>query len=303
MRNFVINVAGAVAAFGVFGFLAVQQAEVALSATPDGWSVVDGLATAVAAERAGRKTFRLGVDGAIAAPSPSAHGLVVSGRATVASLSSDYAMADAALFPRGALRTPTPVTMDAGMQDRMEVVAAFDGTARDGASSARLGPDFDKEMAAALGVSFLEERDRFAAEDGEKELYCLTEALYFEARGETIEGQAAVAEVVLTRVDSKYWPDTVCGVVAQGDERRTGCQFSYRCDGKPEKIEDEEAWDTAGRIAKLMLQGAPRRWTGRATHYHADYVAPGWARTMEQTTKVGVHVFYRRLLRFSGSRG
>lgn len=303
MRKVVVNLAGVLSALALFAVLAVEQAQQAMSATPDGWSVVDGLATAVVSERAGRRTLRLGVDGDIAAPSPSAHGLVVSGRDSVAALASDYAMADAALFPRGALKTYAPEAEDADFQARIDSVDDVDAFAREEALEARLGPDFDVAFAASLGMSTLEEKDRLNAPDGQRELGCLTEALYFEARGEDIEGQIAVAEVVLTRVDSTHWPNTVCGVVRQGDKRATGCQFSYTCDGKPEEIKNKKAWAFAERIAKLMLQGAPRRLTGRATHYHADYVAPRWARTMEKTAEVGVHIFYRRLLRFSGSRG
>ncbi|MEO1328451.1 MAG: cell wall hydrolase [Pseudomonadota bacterium] len=114
-----------------------------------------------------------------------------------------------------------------------------------------------------------------------------------------MKGQAAVAEVVLNRVDSQYWPNDVCGVVNQGSERRTGCQFSYTCDGAPEKVTDRRSYVIAERIAKLYLQGAPRRLTDHATHYHADYVDPPWNRTMEKTSKIGVHIFYRRLLRFA----
>ncbi len=303
IRRFLLNAAGAFGALGLCFGLAIEQAERALSATPDGWSIIDGLATAVVSERSDRRTLRLGVDGDIAAPSPSAHGLVVSGRDSVAALASDYAMADAALFPRGELRTLAPVPVDAGLDERIARVGEADEAARAGAEGARLGPDFDREFAASVGVSFLEERDRLNAPNGAEELQCLAEALYFEARGEEIEGQIAVAEVVLTRVDSAHWPDTVCGVVRQGQDRLHACQFSYNCDGQPERIENQRAYTQSERVARLMLQGAPRRLTGRATHYHADYVSPGWARTMEQTTKVGVHLFYRRLLRFSGSRG
>lgn len=303
MRSFLFTAASALGAIGLFGALAVQQAETALSATMDGWSIVDGLAIAVETDRANRRSLRLGVDGDIATPSPSAHGLVVSGRDNVAALASDFAMADAALFPRGELRVYAPEPMDAGFDARIAEIDAAEEDARRGAAEARLGPEFDREFAASVGVSFLEERDRLNAPGGAEELRCLSEALYFEARGETIEGQMAVAEVVLTRVDSRHWPNTVCGVVRQGDERATGCQFSYACDGQPETIENPRAYAQAERVARLMLQGAPRRLTGRATHYHADYVSPGWARTMEQTTQVGAHLFYRRLIRFSGSRG
>lgn len=302
MRSFVLNAVGAVCAVGLCGFVAAQQAGTALSATPEGWRIVDGLGAASVQPASARRTLRIGVDGDIVASSPSAHGLVVAGRDSVAALSSDYAMADAALFPRGALRTPTPPSVDLGMKDRIDAIDAADAVARTGVDGARLGPQFDRAFAAKLGISVMEERDRLSGPNGKKELGCLAEALYFEARGEPIEGQIAVAEVVLTRVDSRYWPNTVCGVVRQGEKRRTGCQFSYTCDGLSDKIGDKRSYAAVMRVARLMMRGAPRRLTGRATHYHADYVAPTWARTMEETTTIGVHIFYRRLLRVSSKK-
>lgn len=131
------------------------------------------------------------------------------------------------------------------------------------------------------------------APDGDAEWACLTEAIYFEARGEPVEGQVAVAEVVLNRVDGDTYPDTVCDVVRQGTGRLNACQFSYTCDGIADTVTDAGAWDTAGRVARAMLDGAPRRITQNATNYHADYVNPYWARAFARTTKVGRHIFYR----------
>ncbi|MEL6679356.1 MAG: cell wall hydrolase [Pseudomonadota bacterium] len=122
---------------------------------------------------------------------------------------------------------------------------------------------------------------------------CLTQALYFEARGESIAGQVAVAEVILNRVDDKRYPDTVCGVIRQGETRRNACQFSYMCDGKKEVIHDQTAWRHLGRIAHLMLEGRPRILTDGATHYHATSVTPGWARRLTQTVWIDDHKFYR----------
>lgn len=124
-------------------------------------------------------------------------------------------------------------------------------------------------------------------------LNCLTEAIYFEARGEPVEGQVAVAEVILNRVDSESYPDDVCAVVHQGTGRIDACQFSYTCDGIPERVESAESWDLAGRIGRAMLGGAPRRLTQDATHYHADYVHPYWAEAFSRTATLGRHIFYR----------
>ncbi|MEM6466157.1 MAG: cell wall hydrolase [Pseudomonadota bacterium] len=122
---------------------------------------------------------------------------------------------------------------------------------------------------------------------------CLTESLYFEARGEGIDGQIAVAEVILNRVDSRKYPHTVCGVVSQGENRRNACQFSFRCDGKPETYSEQDALEEAQKIAAVMLAGRPRIMTHGATHYHTHAVSPRWSRKLEKTTEVGSHIFYK----------
>jgi spore germination cell wall hydrolase CwlJ-like protein len=130
---------------------------------------------------------------------------------------------------------------------------------------------------------------------GNAQWRCLTEAIYFEARGEPVKGQAAVAEVILNRVDSPRYPSSVCKVVNQGTGRLHACQFSYTCDGQPETVTEPRAWERAGKIARLLLDGAPRALTGDATHYHADYVSPRWARVFPQTARVGTHIFYKEV--------
>lgn len=127
---------------------------------------------------------------------------------------------------------------------------------------------------------------------GGKQWSCLAEALYFEARGESIAGQFAVAEVIMNRADSQAFPNTVCGVVNQGIGRRHGCQFSYNCDGLAERIHDKKAYQLAGKVADLVLNGAPRRLTSGATFYHSKSVAPRWAKTLDRTTTIGEHHFY-----------
>ncbi len=126
-----------------------------------------------------------------------------------------------------------------------------------------------------------------------EEWSCLTEALYFEARGEPLKGQVAVAEVILNRVDSPRYPDTVCGVVNQS------CQFSYTCDGLPETMHEADAEAQVGKVASLMLEGAPRDLTEGATHYHTVAVNPRWASAFPMTTQIGVHRFYRQPLQIS----
>lgn len=128
---------------------------------------------------------------------------------------------------------------------------------------------------------------------GDASWTCLTEALYFEARGESVAGQFAVAEVILNRVDSARFPNTVCGVVNQGTGRMHQCQFSYTCDGHDEVIRERAAYARAGKIAKIMLDGADRPLTGGADHYHTTAVSPRWAKVFPVTTQIGVHIFYK----------
>lgn len=125
------------------------------------------------------------------------------------------------------------------------------------------------------------------------DLTCLATAIYFEARGEPQKGQIAVAQVILNRVQASSYPDTVCGVVYQGVRGKGGCQFSFACDGKPDRIREKQAWANAQRTARDALAGQVRLAdVGMATHYHATYVAPSWARKMQRLAKIGQHIFY-----------
>jgi spore germination cell wall hydrolase CwlJ-like protein len=130
------------------------------------------------------------------------------------------------------------------------------------------------------------------APTGDAEWQCLTTALYFEARGESLKGQFAVAEVILNRADSPRFPGSVCGVVNQGG--RKGCQFSYVCDGHKDVMRERGAIDRAGRIARVMLDGAPRALTEGATYFHSTGVRPGWAHRFPRTAAIGAHLFYRQ---------
>ncbi len=138
------------------------------------------------------------------------------------------------------------------------------------------------------------ELDALDPPHGNAQWQCLTEALYFEARGEPIVGQYAVAEVILNRRDNAGFPDTLCGVITQGTGRQFACQFTYTCDGLPEVMTDEVALFRLGHIARIMIDGAPRDLTMGATHYHADFVSPSWSRVYLQTADIGIHHFYRQ---------
>ncbi len=122
---------------------------------------------------------------------------------------------------------------------------------------------------------------------------CLAEALYFEARGESVKGQFAVAEVIMNRVESPRFPGTVCEVIHQGTGRKYQCQFTYTCDGHAEVIREKSAFENVGKIAKLILNGAPRDLTDGATYYHTKAVSPNWSRKFARTATIGVHHFYR----------
>jgi spore germination cell wall hydrolase CwlJ-like protein len=128
----------------------------------------------------------------------------------------------------------------------------------------------------------------------DKELWCLASAVYFEARGESYRGQVAVAQVVMNRVKHKLYPDTICGVVYQNQSRRNACQFSFACDGRPERVTDDTSWAQAMEIAEGTVRGQLYLTeVGYATHYHATYVYPHWAPRMKKLTKIGHHVFYQ----------
>jgi Cell Wall Hydrolase len=123
---------------------------------------------------------------------------------------------------------------------------------------------------------------------------CLATAVYFESATEPVRGQIAVAQVVMNRVFSGYYPGDVCGVVYQNAHRHRACQFSFACVGISYRITSPEAWARAQRIAVATLDGAV--WlpeVGKATHYHAAYVHPRWARAMHKLSRIGLHTFYR----------
>jgi spore germination cell wall hydrolase CwlJ-like protein len=127
----------------------------------------------------------------------------------------------------------------------------------------------------------------------EKERRCLTEGIYFEARGESAIGQLAVAEVILNRVTSGLYPASICGVVFQGQKSKQ-CQFSFACNGELDRPRDPVAWRKSQRLAHYVLSGRVRSSiVGPATYYHATYVNPNWAQRMVEVAKIGQHVFYR----------
>jgi spore germination cell wall hydrolase CwlJ-like protein len=133
-----------------------------------------------------------------------------------------------------------------------------------------------------------------AAENMAKEQRCLAEAIYFEARSESEQGRAAVAQVVLNRVKSGLYPDSVCGTVYQNRNRHLACQFTFACEGKALRITEPGPWRDATRIAREVYEGTTYLAdVGASTHYHADYVRPYWARKLKKMDTIGRHVFYK----------
>ena len=137
------------------------------------------------------------------------------------------------------------------------------------------------------------------AASGDAQFECLAQALYFEARGESVKGQFAVAEVILNRVDSGLYPRSICGVVKQGS--RYACQFSYVCDGYSDQIRERAAYAQVAKVARLMIDGAPRDLTAGATHFRTGAVMPGWARKFTQTARIGAHYFHRQPMRLASN--
>jgi spore germination cell wall hydrolase CwlJ-like protein len=128
----------------------------------------------------------------------------------------------------------------------------------------------------------------------ENEQQCLAEGIYFEARSESVEGQAAVAQVILNRVRNPSYPNTVCGVVYQNRTWKNRCQFSFACEGKSLRVRSPNHFKVAREVAMAVTAGKiflPE--VGSSTHYHATYVKPRWSRAMEKMKKIGLHIFYR----------
>ncbi len=123
---------------------------------------------------------------------------------------------------------------------------------------------------------------------------CLSLAIYYEARSESREGQEAVAQVVLNRLRDPAYPKDVCSVVFQGSQRRTGCQFSFTCDGSMSRLPKRETWNRAREIAAAVLAGRSSALVGNATHYHTTAINPYWSSSLSKVATIGAHVFYSK---------
>lgn len=185
--------------------------------------------------------------------------------------------------------------------------APADATPVEIAAGGQISPRLDRDAKSAVATAARinpevppseDDRRRYAdlitPENAEKEQRCLAEAVYFEARGEPEQGQAAVAQVVLNRAKSGLYPANICGVVYQNRHRYMGCQFSFACEGKSLRITDDASWQTATRVAHAVVEGRTYLAdVGGATHYHADYVKPRWSRRLRKMDVIGRHIFYQ----------
>ncbi|RMB36823.1 spore germination cell wall hydrolase CwlJ-like protein [Sphingomonas sp. PP-F2F-G114-C0414] len=159
------------------------------------------------------------------------------------------------------------------------------------AKIATAAPDASFAAAAAfVAPPFLTSN---SVDDASRAAECLTAAVYYEARSQSEDGQRAVAQVVLNRVRDRAFPNSVCGVVYQGAERRTGCQFSFTCDGSMNRARESGAWDRARAVASAALGGSVYAPVGAATSFHTTSILPWWASSLARITTVGAHVFYR----------
>ena len=156
------------------------------------------------------------------------------------------------------------------------------------AAKGEVNTDNQRAKTPAERLGLFDEKSRAKSEK------CLAEAVYFEARGEAVRGQIAVAQVVMNRAFSGFYPSTVCGVVYQNKHRHLACQFTFACDRIADVVREPDMWDRARKIAKAMLDG--QLWlpeVAKSTHYHAYWVRPSWVNEMKKTYKFGVHTFYR----------
>jgi spore germination cell wall hydrolase CwlJ-like protein len=193
-------------------------------------------------------------------------------------------------------RAHDPYTVAGGAQRDRQAVAFAARLERDEPVAAPAAGGLRK---ASFTLSPAAKPFRMAALDASRDLDCLSQAVYYEARGEGVAGMRAVAQVVLNRARHPAFPKTICGVVFQGSGQRIGCQFSFTCDGSMRRGVQQGAWRRARAIAGEALSGYVMGEVGNATHFHTTGVAPGWRSNMIRVAQVGTHLFYR----FGGRNG
>lgn len=160
-------------------------------------------------------------------------------------------------------------------------------------------------VASAQGSNFFKDSEtkyqKLLQSDNEKQLECLAKNIYFETMAVSMADAMAVSDVVQNRVESTSYPNTICEVVYQGKKhadgrmKRDACQFSWYCDGKADVPTNSEAWERSRRYAhQFFYYGLYKGITEGSTHYHANYVKPYWAPTLDRVTRIGAHIFYRK---------
>ncbi len=228
-------------------------------------------------------------------------------------LDPSVASAETRISQSNAANAELGTSLTALLSQEHAALGAMDGAAMVTLAAGRTveGPDKAADDAAAGTATVLRRRNAegapatgdltqavlasVAMPNAGAEFTCLATAMYHEARGETIRGQAAVGEVILNRVDSGEYPRSICGVVNQ--RGNGGCQFSYVCDRRTDAITDRGSWLRAERIAAVLMAGATRTLTGGATHFHTPKVRPDWSRRFARTAVIGGHIFYRQPIR------
>lgn len=186
---------------------------------------------------------------------------------------------------------PKPVSRVQAVPDARALLQRMALSLPDDISAKALAPDDGRAAFASVAAPpFMAPR---TTDDAARAADCLTAAVYYEARSQSTDGQRAVAQVVLNRVRDRAFPNTVCGVVYQGSQRRTGCQFSFTCDGSMMRPREPGAWDRARAVADAALSGSVYAAVGAATSFHTTSILPWWASSLARITTVGAHVFYR----------
>ncbi|MEQ8656577.1 MAG: cell wall hydrolase [Hyphomicrobiales bacterium] len=191
---------------------------------------------------------------------------------------------------------PNPDVMVAAIDETQDGAAAFDefGTPGENIASDYAMAMVDPSAAASALAATEGQRQISAFLTNDRQFQCLAEGVYFEARGEPRRGQVAVAQVIMNRVNHDEFPDTICGVVYQNQHWRNRCQFSFACDGVPERITERAAWEMAEDVSRQVLENRDLIETiEESTHYHATYVRPRWAPRMIRLDRVGLHIFYK----------
>ncbi len=187
-----------------------------------------------------------------------------------------------------------PGAIDPDMKNTASLPAVPDQAAKAGESGESVAAKGEVNADNQHTMTPAERLGLFDAKLRAKSEKCLAEAVYFEARGEAVRGQIAVAQVVMNRAFSGFYPTTVCGVVYQNKNHHMACQFTFACDNVADVVREPDMWDRASKIAKAMLDG--QLWlpeVGKSTHYHAYWVHPSWVSEMKKMYRFGVHTFYR----------